>query len=160
MFDLIDFSESIWIFHFFTYMKITFLKKNWHYNRATTRKILVCDMISCYKNISKIRNVTFIFKSFQNNFQKRKKKLEKIHMDFEKSTNVFEIKQGSHLIWKTWNRSWNFHELVEISFVHQKKINKLLTLNRSENMYIFFFCIRKLFLDSQKKRWDFSMENF
>ena len=43
--------------------------KSWGYNLATvgliTRKILVCDMKSWYKNIAKIRNVTFIFQNFQ-----------------------------------------------------------------------------------------------
>ena len=43
-------------------------KKIWGYNIATvsliTRKILLCDIESCYKNVSKIPNVTF-------NFQKR-----------------------------------------------------------------------------------------
>ena len=43
-------------------------EKNWGYNRATVcsiiRKILECDMKSRYKNISKIRNVTFIFQNF------------------------------------------------------------------------------------------------
>ena len=62
---------------FFTFFKIPFLKKNWGYNRATvtsiTRKILACDMKSWYKNVCKIRNVTFIFQNFQNTFQKRKK---------------------------------------------------------------------------------------
>ena len=33
---------------------------------------LACDMKSWYKNISEIRNVTFIFQNFQKNFQKRK----------------------------------------------------------------------------------------
>ena len=55
-------------------------------------------MEACYKNISKIRNVTFIFQNFQRYFQKRKK-IEKIQMDFEKSINPFGIKNRiSHLI--------------------------------------------------------------
>ena len=57
-------------------MKIPFLKKNVAYDRATIgliiRKILVSDMESCYKNISKIRNIKFIFQ----NIQKSKKKLK------------------------------------------------------------------------------------
>ena len=41
-------------------------------------------MKSCYKNISKIRNVRFIFQNFWKNFSKRKK-IEKIHMDSAES---------------------------------------------------------------------------
>ena len=40
-------------------MKITFLKK---FVSAIIRKILVCDMESCYKNISKIHSFLEIFK--------------------------------------------------------------------------------------------------
>ena len=65
-------------------MKILFWEKNQGYNRAIvssmTRKTLVWDMESCYKNISEVRNVTSIFQ----NFQKRKKG-EKIYMEFVKS---------------------------------------------------------------------------
>ena len=35
----------------------------------------------------------FIFQSFQKNLQKREKKLKKIHVGFEKSINLFEIKK-------------------------------------------------------------------
>ena len=64
-------------------MKIPFLKtKNWDYNHATvsiiTQKILVCDMKSCYKKTSEIRNVTLMFQNFQNVSQKRIKKLKKL----------------------------------------------------------------------------------
>ena len=40
------------------------------------RKIPVCDMHICYKNISKFRNVTFIFQNCQKLFQNVRKKLE------------------------------------------------------------------------------------
>ena len=65
------FLESIWIF--------IREKKNWNHATfsAITRKILRCDMESCYKNISKIRNVAFICKNFQIFFRKRKKELKK-----------------------------------------------------------------------------------
>ena len=81
----IDFSESIWIITKISmFMKITFLKKNWDYNRVTVspiiQKILVCDIESCYKDISEILNVTFSFQNLQNVFQNRKE-IEKIHME-------------------------------------------------------------------------------
>ena len=48
---------------FFTFMKIQFLKKIQAITlRSITRKILVCDIKSCDKDISKIFNVTFTFK--------------------------------------------------------------------------------------------------
>ena len=114
-------------------------------------KFLCVIWFPVIKTYPKFVTLHSFLKVFKIIFKNEKKKLEKIHMDFEKSTNVFEIKQGSHLISKTWNRSWNFHELVEISFVHQKKINKLLTLNRSENMYIFSFASANYFLIVKKK---------
>ena len=63
-------------FNFFYVIQNTaFVKKK--KNDATTvqlfRKILVCDMESWYNNISKIRNITFIFQNFQ-----KRKKIEKI----------------------------------------------------------------------------------
>ena len=42
----------------------------------------MCDMESCYKNISKIRNVMLIFLNFDVFFNV--KKIENIHMDSEK----------------------------------------------------------------------------
>ena len=48
-----------------------FLKKNWGYFSSIARKTFVYDMKFWYKNISEIRNVTFILQ----NVQKRKKKL-------------------------------------------------------------------------------------
>ena len=60
---------------------MVFEKKLRYYNHATvssiTRKILVCDIESGYKNISKIRNVTFILKNFQ-----KRKKIENTQIDF------------------------------------------------------------------------------
>ena len=47
-------------------------------------------MESFCKNVSKIRNVTFIFQ----NLQKLKKKIENIHIDSEKSINSSGIKKG------------------------------------------------------------------
>ena len=52
------------------------------------QKILVCYTKSCYKNISKICTSTFIFHNLKN-----VKKIEKIHMDSEKSINSFEIEK-------------------------------------------------------------------
>ena len=52
------------------FWRYCFKKKNWGYNRTTvssmTQKIFVCDMGPWYKNMPKIRNVTFIFQNFQN----------------------------------------------------------------------------------------------
>ena len=77
-------------------MKIPFLT-NSGYNCATvgsiTQKIFVCDMNFCYKNVSKIRNVTFISKNFQS-ILKNVTKIEKTHMESEKSLNLFKIKKG------------------------------------------------------------------
>ena len=50
--ESIDFSEFIWILQFFSLL--------WKYSFCTiTCKILVCNMVSCDKNISKIRSVMF-----------------------------------------------------------------------------------------------------
>ena len=52
-------------FQFFYVYENTVFDENLDYNRATvssiTGKILVCSMKSCYKNISKIPDVTFFF---------------------------------------------------------------------------------------------------
>ena len=71
-------------------MKIPFLTKK---IEAIIVKllILVCDTDLCNKNISKIRNVTFIFQNVQKKFQTKK---NLIHMDSEESVNLFEIKWG------------------------------------------------------------------
>ena len=77
-------------------MKTLFLKKNCGYNRATVipiiQKILVYSMKFCYKNISEIRNVIFVFQNFQS-FWKTKKIFFLIHMKSEKSINLFEWKK-------------------------------------------------------------------
>ena len=57
-------------------MIIYFLNKNFS---SITRKSSKYDMESCYKNITKIRNDTFIFQIFEKN-QERKKR-EKIPID-------------------------------------------------------------------------------
>ena len=44
------------------------------------------------KNIPRIRKFSLILQNFEICFQKRKKKIGKIHMDFEKPTNLFETK--------------------------------------------------------------------
>ena len=66
---------------FFVFRSTIFEKKYRGYNRATvssiTRKILVCDMESWYKNISKIRYVTFIFKLSKKKKIKNVKKIKK-----------------------------------------------------------------------------------
>ena len=53
----------------FSFLKILFLKKK-NFNRETvsfsTLKILEGDMKTCYKNISKILDVTFILKILNN----------------------------------------------------------------------------------------------
>ena len=71
----------------------SFLEKYGSYNCATVRsiclKIRVCGTESCYKKISKIRNVMFIFLNFQ-----KQKKIENIHTDSEKSINTYGIKKG------------------------------------------------------------------
>ena len=75
--NLLIFYNPYEFFQFFLFFKIPFLRKNRGYNRATVssipRKILVCDMESWYKNISKIRNVTLIFQNFQ-----KRNKIDKI----------------------------------------------------------------------------------
>ena len=56
-------------------------------------------MESCYKNISKIRKVTVRFSKFKKKCAKTYKKIEKIHIDSEKSINSFKIeKRIGHLI--------------------------------------------------------------
>ena len=55
-------------FNFFSVYEITTFKKK-----------------SCYKIISKIRNLTLIFQNFQ-----QRKKVEKIRVDLKKSINSFE----------------------------------------------------------------------
>ena len=52
-------------------------------------------MESCYKNTSKIRNVTFIFQKCKKKFQKRNK-MEK-YVDFKKLINSFEMKRNYNL---------------------------------------------------------------
>ena len=61
----------------FTFFKISFLKwKNWGYSRANfnsiTQEILLCDVESWYKNVCKIRNVTFIIEIFKKNVENKK----------------------------------------------------------------------------------------
>ena len=55
--------------HFFYVCENTVVEKNWGYKRETissiTWKILVYDMESGYKNIFKIRNITFIFQNLK-----------------------------------------------------------------------------------------------
>ena len=85
--NLSIFQNPYEFFQFFLRLwKYFFWKTNWGYIHATvcsiTQKIVIRNMESCYKKISKIRNVTFIFFNFHTNFQKRKKKIDKIHMDF------------------------------------------------------------------------------
>ena len=52
-------------------------------------------MKSWYKNISKICNVTFVFKNSQKHFQ-NVKKIEKIQMDSKISMNLFKIKKDDY----------------------------------------------------------------
>ena len=47
---------------------------------------------SCCKNIPGIRKVSLIVEHFEIYFQKRKKTIEKIHVGFKKSSNLFETK--------------------------------------------------------------------
>ena len=54
------------------FIKILFLKKNRAIDISSSRKILVCDMESCYKYISKNFNVTLIFQNFQKRKENRK----------------------------------------------------------------------------------------
>ena len=64
-----------------------------------TRKILECDMESCYKNISKIRNISFIFQNYEKKFST--KKIVNIYLDCEKSMNLFEKRRRCLIIyWK------------------------------------------------------------
>ena len=68
---------------FLLFWKYRFWIKNRAYNSATvsstTRKILVCDMKSCYKNIFKIRSFFKIRKKISKNVIR----IEKIHVDSE-----------------------------------------------------------------------------
>ena len=109
--DLLYHCERIyWLFRihtnffncFLSFLKIPFLKKNGGHKlatiRAITREIFLCDMESWYKNLSKIRSVTFIFDNLKYFFQKRKI-IEKIQIYSEKSINSFEMKKRiGHLI--------------------------------------------------------------
>ena len=79
-----------------------------------TRKILECDMESCYKNISKIRNISFIFQNYEKKFST--KKIVNIYLDCEKSMNLFEKKETlpdyllkEHYFWQFVN---NFLKLL------------------------------------------------
>ena len=58
---------------------------------SISRQIRLCDMESCYKNLSETRNVTFIFLNFQKINLKTLENIEKIHMDSEKLINSFEM---------------------------------------------------------------------
>ena len=82
---------------FFTYMKILFLKKNRGYKRrivsSITQKILLCNVESCYENISEIRKV---IRSFQN-FQKREIKIEKNVYGFWKFIEFIENEEKKRL---------------------------------------------------------------
>ena len=44
---------------------------------SINRKIFECDLESRYRNLSKIRNVSFNSQNFKIKFQKREKKLKK-----------------------------------------------------------------------------------
>ena len=81
-------------------VKIPRFKKNQGYNggtvSSTTWKILKCDIESYYKNISKIRNASFIFLNSERNMI-TSKKFEKIHIDSEKSVNLFKIIKNDRL---------------------------------------------------------------
>ena len=83
--NLLIFQNPYEFFQVFFYIfQNTVYEKKWGYNRTTVssiiREILVRDMQSCYKNISKTRSATFIFQNFQNFFQhvKRMKKFKLI----------------------------------------------------------------------------------
>ena len=86
----IDFPKSKSFSTFLRLCNHRFLEKNKNHNLST---FLVYDIESYYKNISKIRNVTFTFENFQTNFPKRKK-IEQIHEDPEESINSSEIKEN------------------------------------------------------------------
>ena len=53
-------------------LKISFFEKNQGMKRLiqSLEKNLVCDMETCYKKVSKIRNVIFILQKFENKFKK------------------------------------------------------------------------------------------
>ena len=75
--EFIDFSESMWNFSiFFHVYENTVFEKKSRLSYATvgsmTRKILTRDMKSCYKKISKIRNLKLIFQNFDFPVQKLK----------------------------------------------------------------------------------------
>ena len=53
-----------------------------------------CGSKTLCKNISKIRNDTFVLRNLKHIVQKRKYKIEKIHVDSEKSINLFEMKKN------------------------------------------------------------------
>ena len=74
----------------------TIKEKNQGFNRKNvssfTWKVFECDMEFCYKNIFKIRNVTFIFQYFEKQ-NENIKAIAKTPMDSVKSMNLFEIKK-------------------------------------------------------------------
>ena len=87
--NLLIFLYPYKFFQFYLHFwKYRFWKKS-----LITRKILVCDIESWSKKISKIRNVTFIFQHSDKQFQKRKK-IEKTLMNSEKSTLLKNKKKG------------------------------------------------------------------
>ena len=110
--NLYEFSQF-----FFTFFKIPLLKKNWNYNRETIRQsprkfLCVIWNLDTKINISKIRNVTFIFQNFQ-----KQKKLKKFQWILKKPINSFEIKKkdkSPDYLWDNFFRLFfnNFWELL------------------------------------------------
>ena len=95
--QFVDFFECVLIFSEFFYdLESTVFKRLF---QAITLKLLALKPVqflsviyNLITKISKIRNVSFISK-FSLFFSKRPKKIEKYHMDREKSMNFFHMKQ-------------------------------------------------------------------
>ena len=102
----------------FTFLKISFLKKNRDYNLAIVssifRKIRVRVIKSWKKNISEIGNVRFIF-------QKRKKISKRIK-DCENSIKAFKIEKriGHLIIYGTIYVFWHIYFLKSLIWHYQE----------------------------------------
>ena len=80
--------EDLNFFQFWKYGLKKIKVINYPEQVSIIRKIFDYDTGSCYKNISKIRNIKFIFENFAI-FFKNVHKIEIIHINSEKSINPF-----------------------------------------------------------------------
>ena len=89
----VNYSEYIEFFHnVLTFLKIPFTKKIWVYYQIIEiiQKIFEFNMESCYKNISNIRNVSWILPNVDFYFNQNVKKKKK---SYECLTNLIQTKK-------------------------------------------------------------------